>query len=86
MIKADFILRKMPGMNLVIPTGSAIKSFNGALVLNDTGAFIFELLKQGLNEEEVACKLTEKYKVEDEEARQDIRSTIDSLKEAGVAE
>ena len=40
MIKSGFVLRKMPGMNLVMPTGDNVKRFNGALMLNDTGAIV----------------------------------------------
>ena len=40
-IKEGFILRKVPGMNLVMPTGKNVKDFNGSLMLNDTGAFLF---------------------------------------------
>ena len=38
-IKNGFILRKVPGMNLVMPTGKNVKTFNGSLMLNDTGSF-----------------------------------------------
>ena len=41
-IKDGFILRKLPGMNLVMPTGKNVKTYNGSLVLNDTGAFLFD--------------------------------------------
>lgn len=46
-IKDGFILRKVPGMNLVMPTGKNVKTFNGSLMLNDTGAFVFEHLQKG---------------------------------------
>lgn len=73
-------------MNLVMPTGSEIKDFNGALMLNDTGALIFELLGQGMTEDEVADRLTERYKVDRETAKQDVLNTIQALKDAGAAQ
>lgn len=73
-------------MNLVMPTGSEIKDFNGALMLNDTGALIFELLGQGMTEDEVADRLTERYKVDRETAKQDVSNTIQALKDAGAAQ
>ena len=39
-IKEGFVLRKMPGMNLVMPVGENIKTYKGSVMLNDTGAFI----------------------------------------------
>lgn len=85
-IKEGFILRKVPGMNLVMPTGKNVKSFNGSLMLNDTGAFIFERLQKGSTPEETVQALTQEYDVSLDIASTDVQKTIDSLIEAGVAE
>lgn len=84
MIKEGFVLRKMPGMNLVMPTGANVKEFKGALMLNDTGALIFSELKSGRTIEETAVTLTHEYDVTPEKAKSDVEKTIASLKEAGV--
>ena len=62
-IRDGFILRKVPGMNLVMPTGKNVKSFNGSLMLNDTGAFIYEHLQKGSTPEQTAEALTQEYDV-----------------------
>ena len=85
-IKDGFILRKVPGMNLVMPTGKNVKEFNGSLMLNDTGAFIFERLQKGSTPEETVKALTQEYDVSLDTASTDVQKTIDSLIEAGVAE
>ena len=85
-IKDGFVLRKLPGMNLVMPTGKNVKTFNGSLVLNDTGAFIFEKLQKGSTPEETAQALTEEYDVALDTASADVKNTVASLIEAGVAE
>ncbi len=85
-IKDGFILRKVPGMNLVMPTGRNVKKFNGSLMLNDTGAFIFERLQKGGTPEDTAQALTQEYDVDLKTASADVQKTIDSLVEAGVAE
>ncbi|MBQ3478301.1 MAG: PqqD family protein [Clostridia bacterium] len=85
-IKNGFILRKVPGMNLVMPTGKNVKDFNGSLMLNDTGAFIFERLQKGSTQEEIADALTQEYDVSLDTVSADVQKTIDSLIEAGVAE
>lgn len=85
-IKDGYILRKLPGMNLVMPTGKNVKSFNGSLVLNDTGAFIFEKLQKGSTPEQTAQALTQEYDVTIDTASIDVQKTIASLIEAGVAE
>ena len=85
-IKDGFILRKVPGMNLVVPTGKNVKSFNGSLMLNDTGAFIFEKLQKGSTPEETAEALTREYDVTLETASADVKNAVAALIEAGVAE
>ena len=85
-IKDGFILRKVPGMNLVMPAGKNVKSFNGALMLNDTGAFVFEHLQKGVTPEETAQALTEKYDVAPDAALADVQRAAETLIEAGVAE
>ena len=85
-IKDGFILRKLPGMNLVMPTGKNVKAFNGSLVLNDTGAFIFEKLQKGVTPEQTTEALTQEYDVPLDTAGADVKNTINSLIEAGVAE
>lgn len=85
-IKDGFILRKVPGMNLVMPTGKKVKEFNGSLMLNETGAFIFEHLQKGDTPEATAQALTQEYDVSLDTASKDVQNTITSLVEAGVAE
>ena len=85
-IKEGFVLRRIPGMNLVMPTGKNVKTFNGSLMLNDTGAFIFEKLQKGATPEQTAEALTREYDVSFDTASADVQNTINSLIEAGVAE
>ena len=84
MIKEGFVLRKLPGMNLVMPTGANVKEFRGALMLNDTAARIFEALQNGSSAEEAASALTEEYDVPAEKALADVQKTVETLREAGV--
>ena len=84
MIKDGFVLRKMPGLNLVMPAGENVKEFQGALMLNDTGALIFEALQNGGTSEDAAALLTREYDVTMEKALASVQNTVDSLREAGV--
>lgn len=80
----DFILRKVCGVNVVLPVGLQVKGFGGALVLNDTGALIYEQLEAGKSAEEAAAALVAAYDVTLETALADVQETINSLREAGV--
>ena len=80
----DFVLRRVCGLNVVLPTGTNVKDFGGALNLNDTAALIFEQLQAGKSVEEAADALMEAYDVTRETALGDVQETIESLREAGV--
>ena len=83
-LKKDFVLRKVCGLNVVLPTGANVKDFGGALNLNDTAALIFEQLQAGKTIEETAAAIAAAYDVTPETALADVQKTIDSLREAGV--
>jgi hypothetical protein len=83
-LNKDFVLRKVCGVNVVLPTGLQVKDFGGALNLNDTAALIFEQLQAGKTIEETAAALVAAYDVTPEKALDDVQKTIDSLREAGV--
>ena len=83
-LNKDFVLRKVCGVNVVLPTGLQVKDFGGALNLNDTAALIFEQLQAGKTVEETAAALVAAYDVMPEKALDDVQKTIDSLREAGV--
>ena len=80
----DFVLRKVCGVNVVMPTGLKVKNFGGALVLNDTGALIYGQLQAGKTDEETAAALVAEYDVSPEKALADVQKTIEALREAGV--
>lgn len=85
-IKDGFILRKMPGVNLVMPIGEQTKIYKQSIMLNDTGAFIFEKLTEGESIDEIVKALTEIYDVDDEKAIQSVDRICANLVEIGVAE
>ena len=83
-LKKDFVLRKVCGLNVVLPTGANVKDFGGALNLNDSAALIYEQLQAGKSAEEAATALVAAYDVTPETALADVQETINSLREAGV--
>ena len=83
-LNKDFVLRKMCGMNVVLPTGANVKDFGGALNLNDSAALIFEQLQAGKSADEAAAALVAAYDVTSETALADVQETVELLKEAGV--
>ena len=85
-IKSDFILRKVADSYVVVPVGKLTLDFNGIINLNETGAFLFELLQKGAEREELIEKMLEEYEVSHEKAASDIDIFIQKVKEADVLE
>lgn len=85
-IKNDFLLRKISDTYVVVPVGSAIVDFSGLINLNETGAFLFELLQKGADENELVKKLLQEYNVTEEIASKDVKMFISKVKEADILE
>jgi hypothetical protein len=60
--------------------------FNGIINLNETGAFLFEILQNGAEKEELISKLLEEYEVTEEVAKKDIDVFLSKVKEADILE
>ncbi|MCD8368996.1 MAG: PqqD family protein [Clostridiales bacterium] len=82
-IRKGFILRKVAGKYVVVAVGLASKSLNGMIKLNDTGAFCWDYLLQGISEKNLVNKLVSEYDVTMEQAEQDVKGFLDTLRETG---
>ena len=83
-LKDDFILHNTGEDFVIIATGEATKNFNGIIKLNNMGGEIVSFLSNDISEEEIIKAIVEKYEVEYETAKEDIRNILDSLRKAGV--
>ncbi|MEE0674749.1 MAG: PqqD family protein [Ruminococcus sp.] len=85
-IKKDFVLRKVADVYVVVPVNSLTLDFNGIINLNETGAFLFKLLQNGADKQELVNKLLEEYEVEPEKASADIDVFLEKVKDADILE
>ena len=85
-IKEGFILRKVGIQYVVAATGKASESFNGMMRLNESGAFAFRLLQEGITEEELVGRIVAEYDVGEEAARRDVENFLAALDEANALE
>ena len=84
--KEGFILRKVGIQFVVAATGKASEHFNGMMRLNESGAFAFRLMQQGITEEELTIRLMEEYEVSEQTARKDVAAFTAALREADALE
>lgn len=83
-LKDDFILHNTGEDFVIIATGEATKNFNGIIKLNNMGGEIVGLLTTDISEDEIIKAIVEKYEVDYDTAKEDIKNILDSLRKAGV--
>ena len=85
-IKNDFIVKEISDSTVVIPVGNRVADFNGMLKLNETGVFLFNLLKNDTTIEALVQSLVDEYEVTKEKANEDVITFVNKLKEADIIE
>ena len=56
-IKEGFVVRKIANQYMAVPVGARAKELHGMIGLNETAAFLWELLKEERTEEELVEEL-----------------------------
>ena len=85
-IKENFIIREIAGMFVVVPTGSEAQKFNGMMTINETAAFIWNVLKNGAERDDVVEALLNEYEVDRATAEKDTDEVIKLLESYNVFE
>lgn len=85
-IKEGFVFRQIKDNYIVVALGKASKEFNGMMNLNETGAFIWNLLNGENTVDDIVGKMTKEYDVSEEIAREDLEGFIDKLIQGGMVE
>ena len=81
-IKEGFLLRKIAGQNMVIPTGGDLE-LNMMITLNGTGAFLWECLQEEKEEKDLVTALLKEYDVDESTAKASVAAFVDKLRANG---
>lgn len=85
-VKEGFVLRNVVDEHIIMPTGDNIAKFEGAVVLNDVAAFVFEQLKNPVSKEDLLCAILSEFEVDEETAKNDLDMLIEKLIELNIIE
>ena len=80
----NYILRSVADTRLLVPVGAAAVQFAGMVTVNDTSAYLWELLEGEQTLESLTAALCERYDIDEETARRDVEKVISSLTEIGA--
>lgn len=84
LIKKELIKREIAGDTILVPVGKTVYESNGLFVLNELGAFIWDILPQAETAEDVCRAVLAEYEVSPEEAEKDVAEFLASLAKLGI--
>lgn len=79
-IKDGFILKNVAGNYIIVPVGGELVDLGAMITANETGAFLWEKMKEDVSKDELVDALMKEYDVEESIAREDIDAFLDILK------
>lgn len=82
-LKYTFDTMELDDRIVAIPVGEGANGYHGVIKLNETAAFIFELLKKETTEEEIVKILEEKYDAARDTLAEDVHKFIMEFEEKG---
>jgi hypothetical protein len=83
-IKKELIRREIAGESFLIPLGKTVYDTNGLFVLTEVGAFLWDLLPEAKDEEELLRAVLETYDVSQPQAAEDIAEFLEKLRKMEI--
>lgn len=86
-LKYNFVTNQVADKIVAVAVGEDLNNFNGFVKMNDVGAFIFDLLKNDISEEEILAACLKQYPdATEQEARETVAEFIGQLKKEELIE
>lgn len=83
-IKKELIKRQIAGDTILVPVGKTVYDSNGLFVLNELGAFIWDMLPQAESEEEICEAIRAEYEISSEDVAKDTAEFLNRLREMEI--
>lgn len=83
-IKKELIKREIAGDTILVPVGKTVLDSNGLFVLNELGAFIWDLLPNVEDEEAICKAILAEYDVSAGEAAKDVAEFMAMLRKMEI--
>ena len=84
-ISKDFTIQKVGVSYVTVPVGETSKTYHGMIRLNETGAFLWNKLRDAdQTEDTLVAALLDEYDVDEATARNDVQKLIEALKKGNV--
>jgi hypothetical protein len=83
-LKKELISREIAGERFLVPVGKSVYDANGLFILTDVGAFIWDLLPNVDNQDQILSAVLTEYQVDEETAKKDITEFLQKLVELEI--
>ncbi len=84
-LRYRFVLREVSGQSVAVAVGPDHSKFNGMVKLNQTGAFLMNLLNdRDLSREDLLTALLERYDVDRKRAEENLDVFLETLRQGGL--
>lgn len=85
-LKDNYALRQIAQSWVVLPLAEETLNFTGMLTLNDSGAMLWNVLKENCSVDALVKALMSEYSVSEEQAKADAEAFFDKLIQIGCME
>lgn len=80
------MMKKVGNEFVVMSIDTKLVNLNGMISLNESGAFLFEKLKEEIQEEDLLKVFLDEYEIDEATAKKDLETFINHLKENQLLE
>lgn len=84
LIKKELISREIAGERFLVPVGKTVYDSNGLFILTEVGGFIWDLLPEAQDAQDIVSAVLNAYDVDEATARADVTAFLAKLMEMGI--
>lgn len=84
LIKKELISREIAGQRFLVPVGKSVYDSNGLFILTEVGGFIWDLLPEAQDAQDIVSAVLNAYDVDEATARADVTAFLAKLIEMGI--
>ena len=86
-LKYNFVTNEVADKIVAVAVGDDLEKFNGFIKMNDVGAYIFNMLKNDVTEDDIVAAMKKDFEdATEEEIREAVKEFTDKLRESDVIE
>ena len=84
-LKYNFVTNEVADKIVAVPVGEDLENFGGFIKMNEIGAYIFNMLKNDVTQDEIVAAMLKDFEdATEQEVRETVKEFTDKLKEADV--